>query len=93
MLLMPRYPTVAGKIFGKLLSRSKHIKVKLDDIGSTTWNLIDGKKTVNEIGEELKKVFGKESEPLYPRLVEFMNIMLRNKFIKLGEPCEVKNVD
>jgi len=93
VLLMPRYPTIAGKLFGKLLNRSKYIKVKLDRIGSTTWNLIDGIKTVNEIGEELIKVFDKEAEPLYPRLVEFMNILLGNKFIKLVEPCEVKNVD
>jgi hypothetical protein len=90
---MPRYPTMAGKIVGRLLRRSKHIKVKLDDIGSETWRLVDGRRTVREIGEEIHGLFGDKAEPLYPRLVEFLNILQRNKFIMINKFCEVDNVD
>ena len=93
VLLMSRYPTPAGRIVGKLLRRSRHIRVKLDSLGSATWKLIDGSRNVRQIGEEMHGIFGDAAEPVYPRLVEFMTIMLKNRFIRLTEPCEVENVD
>jgi hypothetical protein len=93
VILMPRYPTIAGRLVGKLFHRSRYIKVRLDGIGSETWRLIDGKRTICEIGSKLHDVFGNDTEPLYPRLVEFLNILLRNRFIMTSETCEVKNVD
>jgi hypothetical protein len=93
ILLMPRYPTFAGRLFGKLLRRSEHIRVKLDEQSSCVWNLIDGKRTVRQIGEEIKSRYGESIEPLYPRLVEFLEILLRNKFVRISAPCEVLDVD
>jgi hypothetical protein len=93
ILSMPRYPTPAGRLMGKLLRRSKHIKVRLDSLGSAVWRLIDGTKSVRQISEEMRNVFGDAAEPVYPRLMEFLVILHKNKFIRLTEPCEVKNVD
>jgi len=89
ILLVPRYPTVIGKIAGKLLKRSKHIRVKLDELGSGTWRLIDGTRNVKEIGKELVDTFGEDAEPLYPRLAEFLKILEKNSFVTLTEYCEV----
>jgi hypothetical protein len=93
ILFMPRYPTFAGRLAGKLLRKSSHIKVKLDALGSAVWKLIDGTRSIHQIGEEIQETFGNEAEPLYPRLVEFLNILLRNKFIRLVQACEVENVE
>ncbi len=93
VLLMPRYPTFAGRLVGKLLHRSTHIRVKLDDLGSAVWRLIDGTRSIQQIGEEIQSSFGAAAEPVPPRLVEFLNILIRNKFIRLTESCEVKSVE
>jgi len=93
VILMPRYPTFAGRLMGKLLHRSTHVRLKLDSLGSAVWRLIDGRRDVRQIGEQINSVFGDVAEPVYPRLVEFLNILLRNKFVKLTELCEVSNVD
>jgi hypothetical protein len=93
VLLMPRYPTLAGRVLGKVLRRSGHIRVKLDEAGSAVWGLIDGNRTVRQIGEEIKGRFGESAEPLYPRLVEFLEILLRNRFVRILERCEVSHVE
>lgn len=93
VLLMPRYPTIAGKLVGKLFGRSTHIKVKLDDVGSAVWRLIDGTRNVRQIGEEIQSSFGEGAQPVFPRLEEFLGILARNRFIRLTKPCEVNSVD
>ena len=93
ILLIPRYPTFAGKLFGKLLRRSAHIKVKLDELSSGVWDLVDGSRTVREIGEKIKSRYGESVEPLYPRLMEFLEILLRNNFVRITPQCEVADVD
>jgi hypothetical protein len=93
VLLVPRYPTIVGRAMGRLLRRSEHIRVKLDDLGSAVWKLIDGKRSVREIGEELKAQFGEGAEPLYERLTEFLKVLVRNKMIRLVKPGEVDHVE
>lgn len=48
-------------------------KTTLDKYGSCVFLQIDGKKTVKEIGEGLEFKYGKESHPLYERLLIFLN--------------------
>lgn len=93
VLLMPRYPTFAGRLLGKMLRRSKHVRVKLDELGSAAWSLIDANRTVRQIGDEIGDRFGESAEPVYPRLAEFLEILLRNKFVRILESCEVADVD
>ena len=61
--------------------KSQHYKIRLDDIGSFIWDLCDGRKTVQEIGEQLKDKFGDKVEPLYERLGAFFQNLEKNKFI------------
>lgn len=48
-------------------------KITLDEYGSYIYLQIDGKKTVKKIGEDLELKYGKESYPLYERLLIFLN--------------------
>lgn len=76
------YNWLAQKLFRK--PRISHIR--LDKYGSFVWQQMDGKKTIYEISEQVKKKFGKEAEPIIDRLVDFFRILWRNKFI--GYLCE-----
>lgn len=48
-------------------------KIELDEFGSTVFLLIDGKRTVKEIGEILDSKYGEKIHPLYERLLLFLN--------------------
>jgi mannose-6-phosphate isomerase class I len=48
-------------------------KTSLDEYGSCIFLLIDGKKTVKDIGESLEVKFGEKVHPLYERLLLFLN--------------------
>ena len=55
------------------LNIPEYKKIELDEYCSTVFLLIDGKKTVKEIGEILDKKFGDKVHPLYERLLIFLN--------------------
>lgn len=48
-------------------------KISLDEYGSYIFLNIDGNKTVKELGKCLECEFGKETQPLYERLLLFLN--------------------
>ncbi len=48
-------------------------KTSLDEYGSYVFLLIDGKRTVKEIGENLEAKYGDKAHPLYERLLLFLN--------------------
>lgn len=54
----------------------------LDALGSYVWKQIDGTKSVYEIGCFVKEEFGEDAEPLYERLVKFIQILEMNRFVK-----------
>lgn len=80
-LIVPR-TSFFDKIAIKLFFAPDKFKIDLDDMGSFIWNSIDGKRNVYEIGKLVKEKFGEDAEPLYERLVEYLNILRNNKFIK-----------
>lgn len=57
--------------------------IKLDAFGSFVWEQIDGKRTVFEIGAEVKTKFGEQAEPLYERLARFIHLLRENHFVTL----------
>lgn len=48
-------------------------KIDLDEYGSFVFLLIDGKNTIKEIGEGLQRKYGENANPLYERLLLFLN--------------------
>ncbi len=73
------FNTVAQKLFKK----PKTSFVHLDELGSFIWPLIDGKRSVHDIGILVKEHFGEECEPLYERLSKFFEILKSYNFISL----------
>ena len=45
----------------------------MEEIGSFSFLQIDGKKTVEEIGENLESEYGDATHPLYERLTMYLN--------------------
>nr|WP_312579805.1 PqqD family protein [Sedimentibacter sp.] len=72
-----------NKIVRTFFKTPKHYNVDLDCFGSFVFKNIDGNNNVQEIGSLLKNQFGENAEPIYERLVTFMNILRQNKFITL----------
>lgn len=80
------YNTMAQKLFHT--PRVSHIK--LDEYGSFLWMRIDGVKTVGQLALELKEAYGERAEPLYDRLVKYMQILHNNRFILFVGRDQVK---
>lgn len=80
------YNTLAQKLFHT--PRVSHIK--LDEYGSFLWMRIDGVKTVGQLALELKEAYGERAEPLYDRLVKYMQILRNNRFILFVGRDQVK---
>lgn len=51
----------------------KYKKTKLDEYSSYVFLQINGKATVNEIGKKLEEMYGDKTNPLYERLLMFLN--------------------
>lgn len=64
-----------------LTKRPNVTDMTLDEMGSMVWKLIDGKKNVYEIGQDVKRKFGENCEPLYERLILFLRYLVRRGWI------------
>ncbi|MDR0927780.1 MAG: PqqD family protein [Ignavibacteria bacterium] len=86
-VLVPRFK---HSVFQKILPkhRSPYIKANLDELGTATWELIDGKRNVTEIAEMMVEKYGERIEPVHQRVSAFMQQMYRNKFISFVEFSE-----
>lgn len=76
---------LANRVAQKLLKKPKVSHIHLDEMGSFVWPLIDGEKTIIEIGEAVKEHFGEKAEPLYERLAKYFQILESNRFVKWSE--------
>jgi len=74
------------KIAQKLKKTPRISYYTLDSIGSFVWLAIDGKKTIYQIGEELKKEKGDSVEPLYERLAKYFQILELNLLVSFEKP-------
>jgi len=84
-VLIPRFKNkYAIKYFTRNL-KSNYIKANLDEFGSETWALIDGKNNVHQIGVILLEKFGETIEPVYDRLTTFFTNLHRYNFITFLE--------
>ena len=70
-----------NRIAQKLFRKPKVSYIHLDKTGSFVWPLIDGKKSITDLGKEVDAHFGEEAHPLYERLATFFSILDSYKFI------------
>lgn len=50
-------------------------------MGNFVWPLIDGKRTITEIGTEVDLHFGKSAHPLWERLAQYFKILENYGFV------------
>lgn len=71
------YNRLAQKVF----HTPKISHIKLDEYGSFLWKQIDGTRTIGTLAQQMKAQFGDKAEPLYDRLVKYMQILRNNRFV------------
>lgn len=82
--IFERQDHIIQKVFRRLKFRIPlYKKITLDEVGSEVFVQIDGYKTVKEIGEKIEMKFGDKVQPLYERLLIFINhIYVNYKYIE-----------
>lgn len=70
------------KIARKLFNKPKTTNVKLDELGTFVWQMIDDSKTVHDIGQCLIKEFGEKCEPTYERLTIYLRYLNKMGLIR-----------
>lgn len=66
----------------KLLKKPRISYVHLDELGSFVWRIIDGEKSILDMGKEVEEAFGEKANPLYERLAKYFQILESYNFIK-----------
>ena len=72
------FAAVAQRCFHR--PRVSHIR--LDACASFVFRSIDGQRTVEDLARLVDARFGGEAEPLYARLIRFLQILRNNRFIE-----------
>lgn len=83
-VLVPRFES---KVLNKMFYRPgrEFIPLKLDEIGSQTWLLIDGVKNVQQVCDELTEKLGEKVYPAEERVTKFLSQLYKHKFIQFTE--------
>lgn len=74
-----------NRVAQKLFKKPRISYIHLDELGSFVWLLLDGKKTIFELGEDVNKQFGDAAQPLYERLAKYFQILDSYGFIAWKE--------
>jgi len=76
----------ANRLAQTFFHRPKVSYVHLDRFGSFLWPLLDGEKSILELGKLVEEHFGEEANPLYERLARYFQIVDSYHFIRwIGE--------
>ncbi len=87
-------PKFTSKLWGKVLMpliKRKYINVKLDEIGSSTWLLVNGKNKVGQICIELEEKFGERIQPSEELVTKFLSNLYFKEIINFHELIKEKN--
>lgn len=71
-----------NRIAQKLFKKPKVSYVHLDETGSFIWPILDGEKSITELGKEVEAHFGEKAHPLYERLAKYFQILDSYHFIE-----------
>lgn len=73
-----------NRIAQKVFKKPKISYIHLDEMGSFIWPIINGEKSISEIGEAVDEHFGEKARPLYERLAKYFQILESYGFVKLS---------
>lgn len=65
--------------------KSPDIKLKLDELGSAAWILMDGKRNVAAVASLLTEKFGEKIQPVNERLTRFLTGLYEQRLITFQE--------
>lgn len=68
-----------------LVKKSRVSDILLDEIGSSTWNLIDGVNSVYDISEKLFEMYGERCNPNNQSLIMFLRHLNRKGWISFDK--------
>lgn len=71
-----------NRLAQKLFKKPKTSFIHLDKTGSFLWPLMDGEKTIIDLGKEVDAQFGEEAHPLYERLARYFQILDSYGFVR-----------
>ncbi len=84
-LLIPRFTSTLGKkLMGKRF-KDKPIRMNFDELGSAVWLLIDGKRKVGAICDELQALHEGNLQEVELRVTRFLNQLFLNKYVTFKE--------
>ncbi len=89
-LLYPKFKNARVSKY-MLGNKSPYIHMKLDELGSASWLLIDGKRSVDQIAIELTEKFGEKIQQVHQRLGKFLSTLYNNKYISFKEIQKKEN--
>lgn len=76
---------IMNRIAQKLLKKPKISHIHLDEIGSFVWPMIDGEKSIGDMGQPLEEHFGEKAKPTFERLAQFFRILESYGFVEWKE--------
>ena len=65
-----------------LTKKSTITDIELDEVGTKVWKLINGERTVYDIGQGLFEIYGEKCELLYERLIMYLRYLNNKRWIK-----------
>lgn len=60
-------------------------RIRLDDVGSYAWLLMDGSTDVRKLAELVVAQFGDQVEPVGQRLGQLIRVLRRERFVSYAE--------
>lgn len=90
-ILLPRFKNEIARRMFKPPKKSDYIPIKLDEIGSAIWLLIDGKIRVLEICEKMKMQYPDKMQPIdetETRVTQFLSLLYQQRYISFLEIME-----
>jgi hypothetical protein len=84
-LLVPRFRNQFLHRIAIRMGKSEFVKVHLDETGTLVWKHIDGHRTVEKIGQLMKREEKETAQQAYERLCQFLIILSRHQLIHFRE--------
>jgi hypothetical protein len=87
-ILLPRFRNEIARRMLKPPKKSNYIPIKLDEVGSAIWLMIDGQIRVIEICEKMKALFPDKMQPpeeTEKRVTQFLSLLYQQRYISFRE--------
>lgn len=85
VILVPRFQGFLSKRVLQPRLKNPYIKLELDELGTSTWLLLDGKLQVRDICRQIRELKGGMAEPVEDRVTRFLSQLFYQNLIVYKE--------